>query len=131
MTKEVKVTITYKYFLKSTRSNISKSQYFQRRTALRRGINSSMMFVRAPKHFKTGKQHMFLFNGRFIRVHNLCITPSSSTLFFSHSNVIFNSFGVLREFNFTDTVISRISIQSTGVLNLTVYGRCSFFSASS
>jgi hypothetical protein len=131
MTKEIKVTITYKYFLKSTRLNISKSQYIQRRGVLKRGINSSMMFVRAPKHFKRGKQHMFLFNGRFIRVHRLYVTPSSSTLFFSQPSVIFNYFGALREFNFSDTVISRVTVQSIGTLNLIVYGWCSFFSISS
>ena len=128
MTESLEVKITYKYFLKSTRANISKSQYVQRRAALRRGVNSPIMFVRAPKHFKTGKQHLFLFNGRFIRIYNLKITPFTSTFLLSHPTTIFKSFQVLREFNFTDTVISRISIKTTGVLSLVLYGRCSFLS---
>lgn len=128
MTEDIKITITYKYFLKSTRANISKSQYFHKRQVLLRGINSPIMFVRAPKHFKTGKQHIVLFNGKFLRVHHLRVTPSSSEFFFSHPVVILSSLNSLREFSFTDTVVSRTSIQSTAVINLTLNGRCSFFS---
>lgn len=128
MTENLEIIITYKYFLKSTRANISKSQYVQRRAILRRGVNSPIMFVRAPKHFKTGKQHLFLFNGRFMRIYNLKIKPFTATFLLSHPTMVFNSFLGLREFNFTDTIINRISIKATGTLSLVLYGRCSLFS---
>jgi len=38
-------------------------KYYHGSSALKKHNNKPVMFVRAPKHFKTGKQHIFFFKG--------------------------------------------------------------------
>ena len=56
--------ISYKFFLKNSRKLLTKNHYFYlQEKKLKREQNSHLMFVRAPKHFKSGKQILVFFNG--------------------------------------------------------------------
>jgi hypothetical protein len=63
----VLVTSQYKFFNKNSRKRLSKTQFKQRRFTTLRNSNTPLMFVRAPKHFKSGKQRVVFFNGIFRR----------------------------------------------------------------
>ena len=125
---KINVIVTYKYRLKSTRKHITGSRYFQKRKVSRRSTNSAVMFLRAPKHFKTGKQHLFHFSGTFTRIHTISVYPSSASYFLSSNGAVYNSIASLREFNFTDCVISRVSVIASVEFSLSFYGRCFVFS---
>ena len=51
------------YHLRSSRKEVSKMKYYHGSNSLKKHNNKPIMFVRAPKHFKTGKQHIFFFKG--------------------------------------------------------------------
>lgn len=55
------------FFLKSSRKKFVKSTYFYSKNVLKRFNNTPLMYVRAPKHFKSGKQHFFYFRARFLK----------------------------------------------------------------
>lgn len=53
------------YHLRSSRKEISHLKYYDGLESLKKHNNKPVMFVRAPKHFKTGKQHIFFFKGYY------------------------------------------------------------------
>lgn len=146
MTNTANVIINYKFFLKHMRGAITKRQYFYRGVTtnhipqkifvqsprgklpvksgvglsdLRKGNNNPLMFVRAPKHFKSGKQHIFFFNSTFYRRHELLIKHPSA-MFFLNSRSLFNKLSLLREFSHNSILISRITLINTLKIKLGV-----------
>lgn len=65
--KNTTITIVsqYKFFKKNSRKILTKSTYSDRRFTVVRNKNTALMFVRAPKHFKSGKQRITFFNSLY------------------------------------------------------------------
>lgn len=139
MTNRVSVIFNYKFFLKHIRRAITKRQYYYRGIShkynpsralvkssqgqvgvkagiassdLRKGNNNPLMFVRAPKHFKSGKQHIFFFNSTFYRRHELFVWHAPALLFMS-PRVLLSKLAVLREFSQNSVLISRVTVINT------------------
>lgn len=68
---------------------MSKNKYYNKSFFLKKTQNSHLMFVRAPKHFKAGKQHLVFFNGLFIDKFVLN-TTNNNFFIYQNSGVIFN-----------------------------------------
>lgn len=57
----------YKFRLRSLRKELTLIQFFKKKQFILRGNNKAVMFVRAPKHFKSGKQKIFFFCGVYTK----------------------------------------------------------------
>lgn len=55
----------YKFFKKNSRKILTKTTYSDRRFTTVKNKNTALMFVRAPKHFKSGKQRITFFNSLY------------------------------------------------------------------
>jgi len=64
---QIVIYLSQVFFLKSSRKKLIKGTYFYSKNVLKRFNNTPLMYVRAPKHFKSGKQHFFYFRARFLR----------------------------------------------------------------
>lgn len=49
------------------RKELTLIQFFKKKQFILRGNNKAVMFVRAPKHFKSGKQKIFFFCGIYTK----------------------------------------------------------------
>lgn len=58
---KLEITVDKKFYLRNTRKILSKKKFFYNKLLLKKVQNQPVMFVRAPKHFKSGKQHVFFF----------------------------------------------------------------------
>lgn len=67
------------------------------------------MFVRAPKHFKSGKQHVFFFNSIFRVKQQLNLPYSSNEIVTNKPTALFNKVRFLRGFKAADILINRIT----------------------
>lgn len=56
------ITYDYKVFSKPHLNLLTNKKLYWKSNLYRRNKNTALMFVRAPKHFKSGKQHIFFFN---------------------------------------------------------------------
>lgn len=105
----VTITFDYKYFLKSSRKMLTKTQHVAKSVKLRRNKHTPLMFVRAPKHFKSGKQHVFFFNSIFRVKQNLTLLYTSHEIITSKPTALFNKVLFLREFKAADILVSRVT----------------------
>lgn len=105
----VTITFDYKYFLKSSRKMLTKTQHVAKSIKLRRNKHTPLMFVRAPKHFKSGKQHVFFFNSIFRVKQQLNLPYSSNEIVTNKPTALFNKVRFLREFKAADILINRVT----------------------
>ena len=61
----VTIVSQYKFFKKNSRKILTKTTYSDRRFTVVKNKNTALMFVRAPKHFKAGKQRVTFFNSLY------------------------------------------------------------------
>lgn len=104
----------YKFFLKSSRKLLTKTRFYYRKKQLFRGQNTPIMFVRAPKHFKSGKQHTFFFNSSVRKIFFVQNTAHFS--FFISPKVVFNAMQNTTHPNPKGAVLSRVTITATVLL---------------
>ena len=60
---EIKLIVQKTFFLRRARKSLLTKRFFFSNSLFKRNKNNPVMFVRAPKHFKSGKQHVFFFEG--------------------------------------------------------------------
>jgi hypothetical protein len=82
--------ISQKFYLRNTRKLLSKKTYFYNKTFLKKVQNQAIMFVRAPKHFKSGKQHVFFFESIFLKTYVFNSVKLLPSIFFLKPNILFN-----------------------------------------
>ena len=82
---------------------LTKTQHVAKSIKLRRNKHTPLMFVRAPKHFKSGKQHVFFFNSIFRVKQQLNLPYSSNEIVTNKPTALFNKVRFL--FLFTATII--------------------------
>src|SRR6218665_185678 len=61
----ITIVSQYKFFKKNSRKILTKTTYSDRRFTVVKNKNTALMFVRAPKHFKSGKQRVTFFNSLY------------------------------------------------------------------
>lgn len=115
---EVIIRWTLKFANRSTRKLLTKLKYINYKKRLKKLNNYPIMFVRAPKHFKSGKQHIYSFAGNFsiVRVYKNIF----SHFFFYKDGVELQK--ILAHYSPTlipDTQISRITIKVNVGVQLT------------
>ena len=69
------------------------------------------MYVRAPKHFKSGKQHTFFFNSSVIKIFYL--QNSGYFSFFISPQIMFNALQNTTHPNPKGALLSRVTITTT------------------
>ena len=124
---DVNLIISYKFFLKNSRKLLTKNHYFYlQEKKLKREQNTHLMFVRAPKHFKSGKQILVFFNGIYRTKLNIKLKKSINYLNSLNSKVLYNF--IKNYYNkklINDTIISRITVSSSFLIKFN--GRNYFF----
>lgn len=80
----------YKYHLRSLRRELVNTRYIFHKKFIRKQSNKPLMFVRAPKHFKSGKQHIFFFNGIFLKKLKLNSSLSYKWVFKANNKHLFD-----------------------------------------
>lgn len=116
---ETKIIINYKFYLRQTRKKIERTRFFYSKL-LNKTQNLPIMFVRAPKHFKSGKQHVFFFNS--IRRKHCLIRSRSCSLFYLYGSSIelFNLFSrYFISYGHNDIKISRLTCKNIVTLSYT------------
>lgn len=89
---------------------LTKTQHIAKVLKLKKNKHTPLMFVRAPKHFKSGKQHVFFFNSIFRIKHQLNLPYSSHEVIMRKPTALFNKVLFLREFKAADILVSRITL---------------------
>ncbi len=111
-----KITLIYKYHLKRSRLFLTKNKYFYRKKTLQRIQNSYLMFLRSPKHFKTGKQHIVFFNGLYYN--ELILTLPKFNLNKINKTILFNLLKVHTNFiPNNDIIIHKLIIEQPKLIN--------------
>lgn len=124
--KQVSVNIFYKFYLKNSRKFLTNTHYYFKKLSLQRRQNTPLMFVRAPKHFKSGKQIIVFFNSVFVYRKLLNLKHRTSWVQYLNNQVLFNLIKSLHQQKFkNDVIISRITLKTT--LFLTINGGYTFF----
>lgn len=120
------VTMSYKFFLKNSRKYLTKNHYFFKKKCLKREQNTHLMFVRAPKHFKSGKQIIVFFNGVYKTFISIKL-KNSSNIIHSLSNKSLYSFfkNFCNKKLINDIILSKITISSSFTVSFN--GRNYFF----
>jgi hypothetical protein len=114
--KNIRIVGFYNFYLKRTRSLITKYIY-SKKNNLKRLNNTPVMFLRSPKHFKRGKQHIFFFRGGFKQTYNFnCNTFIIYNLKKNVINSLMSSF--INKNLFTDFLLSKIIIKQTIFLKI-------------
>jgi hypothetical protein len=67
---------TYKYLVRSSRKILTKQKYITSFNILRRTGGQTVLFKRAPKHFKLGKQKLCFFHSNLVREETLLTSGS-------------------------------------------------------
>lgn len=121
------LTVSYKFFLKNSRKRLTKNHYFYlQEKKLKREQNTHLMFVRAPKHFKSGKQILVFFNGIYKNLLNIKLKKSTNYLHSLNSKILYSF--VKNYYNkklVNDIIISRLTISSSFFIKFN--GRNYFF----
>lgn len=123
--------ISYKFFLKNSRKLLTKNHYFYlQEKKLKREQNNHLMFVRAPKHFKSGKQILVFFNGIYRIFLNIKLKKSVNYLHNLDSKILYNFFkNYYNKKLINDVIISRFTVSSSFIIKFN--GRNYFFTANS
>ena len=80
---------------------------------LKRNQNTHLMFVRAPKHFKSGKQIIVFFNGIYRRRFMLSLNYTSSWAYSGNQQAIFKILNSLYRQTLSNEIItSRITLET-------------------
>lgn len=88
------------------------------------------MFVRAPKHFKTGKQIIVFFNSVYSYRKLLNFKHQTQWVYMLKSQVLFNLISKLRQEKLkNDIIISRVTLSS--IFFVSFNGGCSFYTNNS
>lgn len=107
----------YKFFLKNSRSELTKRKFLYKQTPyLLKGNNSRLVFVRAPKHFKTGKHQLSFFNGVLYKTYNLQ-SSNISILYTSKPGYIFNIGQLLQLSILSDLLLSKVTVKARCLLH--------------
>jgi len=114
--KNAPITIVsqYKFFKKNSRKILTNTRYSHKRFTVKKNKNTQLMFVRAPKHFKAGKQRITFFNSLY-RQHKHFISTNGFFLATSSTPYVIYSLthATEREIAKPDVVLSRTLIHST------------------
>lgn len=118
---QVAVVANFKFFNKNSRKVLSCSRYARYRFSLTRNSNTHLMFVRAPKHFKSGKQRVTFFNGIF-RKRILFTTNAGYFLAVSPQPYFLYYLGRIAGIynNKPDIILSRTTIDTTFYLKIQI-----------
>lgn len=111
--KKATITLSYKFYSKSSRKFLTSKHYFFGRHNLIKGQNTHLMFVRAPKHFKSGKQIIVFFNSIYRKKWILKLQQPANWIHLGNKQVIFNLLNMLYKQKLNnDIVTSRITIET-------------------
>lgn len=128
--KKVTVTLSYKFYSRSSRKLLTSKHYFFGKKTLLRGQNTHLMFVRAPKHFKSGKQIIVFFNSCYRKKWILNLQQPATWVYLGNKQVIFNTLNNLyRQKLSNDIITSRVSIETDFYLYFN--GRYNFYTINS
>ena len=86
------VTQDLKFNTRSGRKLLTTQKYVVKGKNLTKKQNTPVMFVRAPKHFKRGKQHVFFFSGIYKK--RIILKSSYPIIFYSHPQLLFKIFNI-------------------------------------
>lgn len=112
------VSWTSRYLTKGTRKSITNLKYINFKKRLKKLNNFAVMFVRAPKHFKSGKQHIYSFCGN-LRLTRYYKNLNTEFLFSGNSKVLYNNLSKFMPLFSPDIQLSRITIKIEVCLNFT------------
>lgn len=77
------------------------------------------MYVRAPKHFKSGKQHIFFFRGVYTNKYTLTHDKCFALMHELNENTIFSLVTTsLTKATYVDCLLSRVTIKQPVLLNI-------------
>lgn len=114
--KNINITGFYNFYLKRTKNLITRSKYSEKNN-LKKINNTPIMFLRSPKHFKRGKQHIFFFKGGFKQ--SFTFNCNSFILYNLKKNVSSHLlFSFMNKNLFTDFVLSKILVKQTIFLKI-------------
>lgn len=74
------ITVDKKFYLRNTRKILLAKKFFYNKLLMKKIQNQPVMFVRAPKHFKSGKQHVFFFETTLRKTYKLTCYKFISSL---------------------------------------------------
>lgn len=113
----------YKFFKKNSRKFLTKTKYSHNRFTAKKNKNTPLMFVRAPKHFKSGKQRVVFFNSLYRQKKYF---ESTEGYFLSSSKtpyVIYSlTHSVEQDISKPDVILSRSIIHAGVSFKIKIYG---------
>lgn len=113
----VNIVMLTKYHLRSSRKLLTKLIYFEKSNSLKINKNKPIMFVRAPKHFKRGKQIIFWFEGMYRKRFNLNFKHHLSWVLFDKHQTFVNILNSeLPQLKRPDLTVSRITLNAKCLL---------------
>lgn len=111
--KKANITVLYKFYSKSSRKLLTSKHYFFGKNTLKKNQNTHLMFVRAPKHFKTGKQIIVFFNSIYRKKWTLNMQQPTSWVYLNNKQVTFNLLNsIYKQKLNNDIITSRITVET-------------------
>lgn len=106
------IFLDYKFFFKSSKKLIEYQKFISKKKILLRTNNQALMWVRAAKHFKSGKQHLF-FHNTLIRKRFSINVSSLNNIFLIQAPTLFSlCYSNLNSVQDYDIKVTRITVQS-------------------
>jgi hypothetical protein len=100
---------TYKLLVKSDRKLLGKDKFICFLKTLKRGNNTAVVYKRAPKHFKRGKQKVFFFYAIFRQFYFLAV---NSAIFFLPGGLLYEALSSFPVTLYYPTVVlSKITVK--------------------
>lgn len=116
--KSLTITYDYKVFSKPQLNLLTNKKLYWKSNMYRRNKNTALMFVRAPKHFKSGKQHIFFFN---TLVRKKQFYNATKDVLVRKSKNILALYSLIKLYDILDVTsgvyISRITVEQSVLLN--------------
>lgn len=113
----INIKIQKRLLTRGARRQVTISRYRDHKSHLVREGNQPVMFVRAPKHFKSGKQHIFFFNSVKIKQYRRVLRKPLTNNF--DGSLFFNLIAESLVTSHPDILISRITLVTSATVQFT------------
>ena len=106
------VVLDYKFFFKSSKKLIEYQKFISKKKILLRTNNQALMWVRAAKHFKSGKQHLFFHNILIRKRFSLNVSNLNNIFLLDGLTLFSLCYSNLNSVQDHDIKVTRITVQS-------------------
>ena len=114
------IFLDFNFFFKSSKKLIEYQKFISKKKILLRTNNQALMWVRAAKHFKSGKQHLFFYNTLIRKRFSLNVSNLNNIFLLEGSTLFSLCYSNLNSIQDYDIKITRITLQSD--INFNFYG---------